>query len=95
MNLIFVWGLVFFVEDSCLVYMYSQGSRNCLEQRRGFRCYSLEPRGLGMEMFSSSGLECTYESFVQSFSPSPSLDVIYSRESLSICPLQGHVLFAL
>lgn len=96
MNFIFVWGLGFFTEDGSLAYVSSLASRNHLEQRRGLRCYSLELGGLGMELSSSSGLECTYDSFIQSFSPGSSLDVIYSRESLTLCPLQGgHVLFAL
>lgn len=52
--------------------------------------------GLGVKMSSSCGLVCTYDTFVQSLSPPPSLDVIYSRELLTLCPLQGgFMLFAL
>lgn len=38
--------------------------------------YSLEPRCLGVEMFSAGGLEYTFDSFAQSLSSGPSLDVI-------------------
>ena len=42
-------------EDLGLAYVSPQASRNCLVQRRGHRCYSLEPEGLGIEMTSSGG----------------------------------------
>ena len=59
----------------------------------GPRCYSLEPGGLGVELSSASGLECTYDGFVWSFSPGPSLDGIYSKELLD--PYKKDVQFAL
>ena len=79
------WGLVFagvFSEDCGRVYMFSQASGNQLEQGQGSRCppqatYSLEPGRLGIEMSSARGLEYTYDGLVESFSHSPSLDVIY------------------
>ena len=71
MTLIFVPGL----GDDGLVYMSPQASRNRLEQRKGPRCY-LEPGSLDVWMSSANGLEYAYDSFLQSFSPGPSLDII-------------------
>ena len=38
-------------------------------------------------MSSSDGLEYAYDSFVQLFSPGPSLDVIYPKEIINNLPL--------
>lgn len=38
---------------------------------------------LGVKMSSSHGLEYSYDGFNQSFSPVPSLDIIYSREIIN------------
>ena len=43
---------------------------------------------LGIEMFSSSGLEYTYDYFFWSFSSGPFLDVIYSKEILNFLSLK-------
>ena len=43
----------------------------------------LGARGLGVEMSISGGVEYTYDRFIWSFSPGPSLDVISSREIIS------------
>ena len=70
MNLTFASGLGVFTEDCGLLYTCTmctrctQASRNLLEQRQGPRCYSLEPEGLSVEMYSADGLEYTYDSFI-------------------------------
>ena len=71
-----------FIEGGDLLVVYSQTTRNLLEQKQGSRYYSLEPGSLGTKMPSSDGLEHAYDSFLRSFSPGLSLDVIYSSESL-------------
>lgn len=43
MSLVLVWGLGIFIEDNGVVYVSSQATRNRLEQRRGPKCYCLEP----------------------------------------------------
>ena len=59
------------------------GIQELVRTRQGPRCYSLELGGLGVEMFSSGGLEYVYHSLSQSFSLGPSLVVIYTREMLN------------
>ena len=43
--------------------------------------------GFGVEVFSASGLEYIYESFIHLFSSDPSLDVIYSKGVLNFLSL--------
>lgn len=50
---------------------------------------TLRPKGLGTKMSSASGLKYAHDSFIWSFSPSPSLDFTYSKEIIIPCPLQG------
>ena len=94
-SVVFVQGLEFLLR-TVVWNVSSQASKNQLEQRHRPMCYFLEPRGLGLQISSSSFLEYVYDSFLWSFSPSTSLDVIYSTESLTACPLLGkHRLLAL
>lgn len=88
MKLVFVWGLGVFSEDGCLVYLSPQASRNKLKPRWESRCYSLQLKSLSIEVFSTSGLEYAYDSFLWSLSPGSSQDVICPEEVI-ICPLQG------
>ena len=76
------FGSKVFIEGGDLLVVSSQTTRNLLEQKQGFRYYSLEPGSLGTKMPSSDCLEHAYDSFLRSFSPGLSLDVIYSSESL-------------
>lgn len=46
-----------FIEEAGLVHLSSWASRNLLAQRRGARCYSLDPEGLGTNMSSAHGLK--------------------------------------
>lgn len=72
-----------FIEGSGLVYVFPQAFKNQLEQGWRPMCYSLESRGLGIEMSSTCVLEYVYDSFARSFSPGPSFSVIYSREIIN------------
>ena len=88
-SLVFVWCLGFFswmVPGVCV----PSGIQELVRMVMRVQSWQpLEPGGLVMEMSSACGLECTYGTFPWSFPPGPSLDVIYSRESLTPCPSQG------
>ena len=89
-SLVFVLESGVFIEDSDMVYVSLQASR--LEHRQGPRCYSLEPGGLVLRCLAS----VVWNTHMMVISPAPSLDVIYSREIINSCPLQGgHTPFAL
>lgn len=67
----------------------SRAPGNWSEHRRGPRCHSLEPGGLGVGMSGSGGLEDRYNSFVCSSSPGPSLGTLCSREIINSLSLTG------
>lgn len=72
--------------------MSPQASRNRLKQRQSPRCYILRPGALGVELSSSSSLESSYEIALPSFSPGPSLDIIYFKEIINSLSLTRRTL---